>query len=61
METTTDENPYLGIEYVPFTNRFAAFWGDSRSRYRHLIGTYGSLRAAIDARKTALKARKTYD
>ena len=55
---TTLKNDFEGIEYIPFTKRFAAYankWPPFLQR--QLIGTYGSLGEAVDARKAAINAR----
>jgi hypothetical protein len=58
METTTDVNPYEGIEYIAFTRQFAAFtnkWPPFPER--NLIGSFESLEEAVQARAAALKAK----
>jgi len=58
METKDVYNPYEGIEYIPFTGKFAVYRGDNRSRIRPLIGVYETLAAAQSARNNAFPARR---
>jgi hypothetical protein len=55
METKDVYNPYEGIEYIPFTGRFAVYLGDNRSRNKPLIGVYDTLDEAVRARDSFLE------
>ena len=55
---TTIRNEFEGIEFIPLTKRFAAYankWPPFPKQ--NLIGTYGSLVDAVEARKSAINAR----
>lgn len=58
QEATLDENPFLGIIFVPQIGQYAAYReGAQLVKYgQSLIGTFPTLEAAIEARRTALTA-----
>lgn len=53
METEKIENPYVGLEYVTFLGKFAAYRDENRSHDRRVIGVFDTLEQAQAAKRTS--------